>query len=43
LWCSQNNYDSQEDLAKFGYKLNVKEKCFKTFFYVFGYILESCL
>ncbi len=29
LWCSQNGHDSQEDLAKFGYKIHMKIKKFK--------------
>jgi len=31
------------DLAKFGYKINVKVKIFKTFIYILGYILEPCI
>jgi hypothetical protein len=40
LWCSQKWSDQQEDLARIGYKKNMKEFFSKTLFYIFGYLLE---
>jgi hypothetical protein len=39
LWCSQSGDHLQEDLVKFGYKLNMKVGEKKSF-YTFGYLLE---
>jgi hypothetical protein len=37
LWYSQSGDDDpQEDLARSGYKLNMKSNIFKTSFYIFG-------
>jgi len=43
FWCSQSDGDPHEDLANFGYKINMKEKYSKISFYIFWYILESCI
>jgi hypothetical protein len=40
LCYNQSGDGPQEDLAKFGYKLNMKKK---TSFYIFGYLLELCI
>jgi len=40
---SQSGDDPQEDLAKFGYKLNMKEKVLKHPSIIFGYLLEPCI
>jgi len=40
---SQSGDDPQEDLAKFGYKLNMKKKSLETPIYIFGYLLEPCI
>jgi hypothetical protein len=37
---SQSDDDPQEDLAKFGYKLNKEVKSQKESFYIFGYLCE---
>jgi hypothetical protein len=36
LCCSQSGNDSQEDLAKFGYKVNMKVKKKQKSFHIFG-------
>jgi hypothetical protein len=41
LWYSQNGNDSQQDLAKLGYKINMIRIFFKSFS-ISGYLLESC-
>jgi hypothetical protein len=43
LFYSQSGDDSKEDLARFGYKLNMKVKFGKTSFYILGYPLEPCM
>ncbi len=43
LWCSQCGDGPQEDLARFGYKLNTSETFLETYFTIFGYILEPCI
>jgi hypothetical protein len=42
LWWSQSDHDAQEDLARFGYKLNMKG-IFKKHPSFLGYILELCI
>jgi hypothetical protein len=43
LFHSQSGGDSKEDLARFGYKLNMKVKFGKASFYILGYPLEPCM
>ncbi len=40
LWCSQNDEDLQEDLAKFKYRLGMKVKEISRLLYIFAYMLE---
>ncbi len=42
LCYNQSGDGPQEDLAKFGYNLTMKNKI-KTSFYIFGYLLELCI
>ncbi len=42
LCCSQNGDDPQDDLVKFGYKLNIKV-IKNASFYIFSYLLELCI
>jgi hypothetical protein len=37
LWYSQNDNDPWEDIIKY------ESNNFKTFFYIFGYLLEACI
>jgi hypothetical protein len=41
LCCSQSGDDPPEDLANFGYKLNITVTISN--FYIFGYLLEPCI
>jgi hypothetical protein len=43
LWWVVKVTTIREDLAKFGYKLNMKVNCLKTSYFIFGYILEWCI
>ncbi len=40
LWCSQNDEDSQKDLAKFKYRLGMKVKEISRLLYIFAYMLK---
>jgi len=40
LWCSQNDDQPQEDLAKFKYRLHMKVKEISRLLYIFAYMLE---
>jgi hypothetical protein len=42
LCCTQSGNDLQEDLARFGYKLNMKV-IKKESLYIFGCLLETCI
>jgi hypothetical protein len=41
LYYSQNGDDSQEDLAKFEYRRNMKLQYWKASFYILGYLLKT--
>ncbi len=41
MCCSQSGDDPPEDLANFGYKLNITVTISN--FYIFGYLLEPCI
>ncbi len=40
LWSSQNDEDSQEDLAKFKYRLGMEIKEISRFLYILAYMLK---
>jgi hypothetical protein len=40
VWCSRNGDHLQEDLAKFGYKQDMKIKKIQASFYIAGYLLK---
>ncbi len=43
ILASQSGDGSQEDLAEFGYQLNIESKFFKMCFYSFGYQYFKCV
>jgi len=40
LWCSQSGHHPENDLAKFGYMLDMKVEKKSESFYILGYLLE---